>query len=130
MVCEQAVTVRVRVHGADDGLVSAQRVRYALHDSGRRGVCQAEPVALRVPLLVLSTGRGGVRLQVSEDKTSTGGMLTWAEQRVGCPNSPRRRLHHHPLKCLCKCALMLQRQRQHVLRVSMIPCAPLSLCSC
>ena len=59
MVCEQAVAVSVRVHGADDGLVSAQRVRYALHDSGRRGVCQAEPVALRVPLLVLSTGRGG-----------------------------------------------------------------------
>ncbi len=54
---EEQVPRRVYVHGANHGLVCAERVRYLVQGGGRGGVREAEPVPLRVPLLVPPAAR-------------------------------------------------------------------------
>ena len=46
-----------RLHGAYDGFVGAERITNAERNGRRGGVCEAEPLPLRVPLLVLAAER-------------------------------------------------------------------------
>jgi hypothetical protein len=90
-----------RLHGAYDGFVGAERITNAERDGRRGGVCEAEPLPLRVPLLVLAAERArGCELKRERGREG----VTLAERQAAFPNF-RYRIPRPPRsRSLCKCA--------------------------